>query len=69
MISIFWIILGVYTLIALFFISRLSYTCCMTYGEFNYTFVSIMAGILWPLWLIFNFISFIVSKINGEGIP
>jgi hypothetical protein len=47
------IILGIilYALLAIFWIRRFSYCCCMTYGVYEYSFISVMMGLFWPVTL------------------
>jgi len=51
-----WLAITFYSLIALSSIFNFSYECHFTYGEYHFTFLSVLAGIFWPITLIIKLI-------------
>lgn len=59
---IIWIIFGViYLVIAVCMIRNFSYCCCMTYGCYEYSFLSVMAGLFFPVYILLKLIGEIIE--------
>ena len=46
-----WIGGAIYLFLAVVYIRTFSYSCCITYGEYNYNFFTVLEGLLFPVTL------------------
>ena len=64
--TIIWILLGIiYSCIAFLSMRAASYCCCLTHGEYHYTFFSVMIGLFFPIYLIAGLISGLIDYCKG----
>ena len=59
-----WIV--IYLIAAALFVRRWSACCCLTYTEYEYTPVSILSGLFFPITILIHIILFIIETEEGN---